>query len=124
LGFGIFSPKESIMLKTGPAKKLTIYIDETEKLHGKPVYETILDILAQRKIAGASVFRGVAGYGSHGKLHTAKILELSTTLPLKIEVVDSAEMINIVLAEIGSVVEHGLIEVSDTNIVKCNAKSA
>jgi PII-like signaling protein len=112
------------MLKPGPAKKLTIYIDETEKLHGKPVYETILDILAQRKIAGASVFRGVAGYGSHGKLHTSKILELSTTLPLKIEIVDSEEMITVVLAEIGSVVEHGLIEVSDTNIIKCNAKSA
>ena len=111
------------MLKTGPAKKLTIYIDETEKLHGKPVYETILDILAQRKIAGASVFRGVAGYGSHGKLHTAKILELSTTLPLKIEIVDSAEMITVILAEISSVVEQGLIEVSDTNIVKCCAKS-
>ncbi len=112
------------MLKTGPAKKLTIYIDETDKLHGKPVYEAILDILAQRKIAGASVFRGVAGYGSHGKLHTAKILELSTTLPVKIEIVDSEEMINIILAEIGSVVERGLIEVSDTNIIKCCAKSS
>jgi uncharacterized protein len=120
--FDIF--KENTMLNTGPAKKLTIYIDETEKLHGKPVYEAVLDILAQRKIAGASVFRGVAGYGSHGKLHTAKILELSTTLPVKIEVVDSAEMINIILAEIGSIVERGLIEVSDTNIIKCCAKSS
>ena len=112
------------MLKHGPAKKLTIYVDETARHHGKPVYEAILDILAQRKIAGASVFRGVAGYGSHGKLHTAKILELSTTLPVKIEVVDSEEMINIVLAEIGSIVDHGLIEVSDTNIIKCTAKNA
>ncbi len=112
------------MLNTGPAKKLTIYIDETDKLHGKPVYEAVLDILAHRKIAGASVFRGVAGYGSHGKLHTAKILELSTTLPVKIEIVDSEEMINIILAEIGSVVERGLIEVSDTNIIKCCAKSS
>jgi uncharacterized protein len=110
------------MLKTGPAKKLTIYVDETEKLHGKPVYEVVLDILAQRKIAGASVFRGLAGYGSHGKLHTAKILELSTTLPVKIEVVESEEMISVILAEISSVVEKGLIEVSDTNIIKCYKK--
>jgi len=107
------------MLKIGPAKKMTIYVDETEKLHGKPVYESVLDILAQRKIAGASVFRGVAGYGSHGKLHTAKILELSTTLPVKIEIVESEEMITVIMAEISSVVEKGLIEVSDTNIVKC-----
>jgi PII-like signaling protein len=107
------------MVKNGPAKKLTIYVDENEKLHGKPVYETILDLLAQRKIAGASVFRGVAGYGSHGKLHTAKILELSTTLPVKIEVVDSEEMIKVIMAELASVVEKGLIEVSDTVVIKC-----
>jgi len=112
------------MIKTGPAKKLTIYVDETEKLHGKPVYEAVLDILVARKISGASVFRGVAGYGSHGKLHTTKILELSTTLPVKIEVVDSEEMINVILAEISSVVGKGLIEVSDTNIIKCSGKKA
>jgi PII-like signaling protein len=106
------------MLKSGPAKKLTIYVDETEKVHGKPVYEAVLEILFTRKISGASVFRGMAGYGSHGKLHTAKILELSTTLPVKIEVVDSEEMINVILAEISSVVGKGLIEVSDTNIIK------
>ena len=114
--------EENTMLKTGPAKKLTIYVDETEKIHGKPVYEVVMDILFTRKISGASVFRGVAGYGSHGKLHTAKILELSTTLPVKIEVVDSEEMINIILAEISSVVEKGLIEVSDTNVIKCCGK--
>jgi len=107
------------MLKNGPAKKLTIYVDENEKVHGKPVYEAVLEILITRKISGASVFRGVAGYGSHGKLHTAKMLELSTTLPVKIEVVDTEGMINIVLAEISSVVEKGLIEVSDTNVIKC-----
>jgi len=110
------------MLKNGPAKKLTIYVDETEKHQGKPVYEAVLDVLAQRKIAGASVFRGVAGYGSEGKLHTAKILELSTALPVKIEVVDSAEMITIVMAEIASIVGKGLIEVSDTNVIKCCEK--
>jgi PII-like signaling protein len=112
------------MLKPGPAKKLTIFVDETRKLHVKPVYEVILDILAQRKIAGASVFRGMAGYGSGGKLHTSKILELSTTLPVKIEVVDSESMINVVLAEISSVVENGLIEVSDTQVIKCGSGSA
>ena len=106
------------MIKSGPAKKLTIYIDETEKHHAKPVYEAVLDILFARKISGASVFRGVAGYGSHGKLHTAKMLALSTDLPVKIEVVDSEETINAILPEITAVVEKGLIEVSDTNIIK------
>jgi len=111
--------KENLMVKNGPAKKLTIYIDEADKFHGKPVYEVLLDIFFKRKIAGASVFRGLAGYGSDGVLHTAKMLELSTTLPVKIEVVDSEEIINSIMEDVTSIVEKGLIEVSDTNVIKC-----
>jgi PII-like signaling protein len=107
------------MVKNGPAKKLTIYVDETEKFHGKPVYEVLLDIFFKKKLAGASVFRGLAGYGSDGVLHTAKMLELSTTLPIKIEVVDSEEAIKDVLEDVASIVDKGLIEVSDTNVIKC-----
>ncbi len=107
------------MIKNGPAKKLTIYVDEADKFHGKPVYEVLLDIFYKRKIAGASVFRGIEGYGSDGVFHTAKILELSTSLPVKIEVVDSEEVINDVLEDVTGIVEKGLIEVSDTNVVKC-----
>ncbi len=110
------------MVKSGPAKKLTIYLDESDKFHGKPVYEVLLDIFFKRKIAGASVFRGIEGYGSDGVFHTTKILELSTTLPVKVEVVDSEDMINGVLDEVTSIVENGLIEVSDTNVVKCCVK--
>ncbi len=107
------------MIKSGPAKKLTIYVDEADKFHGKPVYEVLLDIFYKRKISGASVFRGFEGYGSDGVFHTAKILELSTSLPVKIEVVDSAQMINDVLEDIAAIVEKGLIEVSDTTVIKC-----
>ena len=110
------------MQTSGPAKKLSIYIDETDRLHGRPVYELLLELFLKRKIAGASVFRGVAGYGSHGKLHTAKILELSTTLPLKIEVVDSETAINALLPEVTSLLQKGLLEVSDTNIILCAKK--
>jgi len=106
------------MLKTGPAKKLTIYIDESDKIHGKPVYEVLLDIFFKRKIAGASVFRGIEGYGSDRMFHTAKILELSTTLPVKIEVVDSGEKIDSILLEITAIVHKGLITVGDTVVVK------
>ncbi len=111
------------MVKSGPAKKLSIYLDENDRLHGKPVYEVLLEIFFKRKIAGASVFRGVAGYGSDGKMHTAKILELSTSLPVKIEVVDSADVINDILPEVSSIVDKGLIEVSDTLVVKCCTRS-
>jgi uncharacterized protein len=107
------------MVKRGPAKKLTIYLDESDKVHGKPLYEAILDILYKRKISGASVFRGVEGYGSDGVFHTAKILELATALPVKIEVVDSEKRIDEVLLEITPMVHKGLIEVSDTTVIKC-----
>ncbi|MDA8162154.1 MAG: DUF190 domain-containing protein [Desulfobacteraceae bacterium] len=111
------------MVTKGPGKKLTIYTDEADKFHGKPIYEVLLDIFFQKKIIGVSVFRGIAGYGSNGIFHTAKMLELSTSMPVKIEVVDSEEMINKVLPDVYHVVEKGLVEVTDTNVVKCCAKT-
>jgi PII-like signaling protein len=110
------------MVKNGPAKKLSMYIDESDKLHGKPLYEVLLDIFYKKKIAGVSVFRGVAGYGSHGVFHTAKMLELSTDLPVKIEAIDSEEMINGVLEDVTAVMEKGLVELSDTNVLKCRTE--
>ena len=110
------------MLHTGPAKKLTIYLDEADKSDGKPVYEALLDIFYKRGIAGASVFRGIEGYGSDRVFHTAKILELSTTLPVKVEVVDAPEKIDAILLEITPIVHKGLITVSDTMVVKHSKK--
>jgi PII-like signaling protein len=107
------------MVTKGPAKKLTIYVDEVDKFHGKPVYEVLMDIFFKKKIMGVSVFRGIAGYGTDGIFHTSKMLELSTSMPVKIEVVESEEMINRVLPDVYHVVEKGMVEVTDTNVVKC-----
>jgi PII-like signaling protein len=108
------------MVTKGPAKKLTIYVDETDKSGGKPVYEVLINIFYKMKIAGVSVFKGAAGYGSDGVFHTSKLLELSSNMPVKLEVVDSEEMINKVLPDVYRIVEKGLVEVSDTNVVKCS----
>ncbi|NOY64603.1 MAG: DUF190 domain-containing protein [Nitrospirae bacterium] len=107
------------MVKKGPAKKLTIYVDESDRYGKKPVYEVLIDIFYKKKIAGVSVFRGVAGYGSDGVYHTQKMLTLSEKMPIKVEAIDSEEMINRVLPDVYQVVEKGLIEVSDTNVIKC-----
>jgi PII-like signaling protein len=107
------------MVKKGPAKKLSIFVDESDRYGKKPVYEVLIDIFYRKKISGVSVFRGVAGYGSDGVYHTQKMLTLSGKMPVKIEVVDSEEMINSVLPDVYQVVEKGLIEVSDTNVIKC-----
>ena len=58
------------MVRQGPAKKLTVYVDESDKFKGKPVYEILMDLFYKQKIVGVSVFRGVAGYGSDGAFHT------------------------------------------------------
>jgi len=110
------------MITEGPAKKLTIYVDESDKSGGRPVYEVLINLFYKRKIAGVSVFRGVAGYGSDGVFHTSKMLELSTSLPVKIEVVDSEEMISRVLPDVSDIVEKGVVEISDTNVIKCCGK--
>jgi PII-like signaling protein len=112
------------MIRKGAAKKLAVYVDETDKYEGKPVYEVLMDIFYKQRIAGVSVFRGVAGYGSDGVFHTSKMLELSTDLPVKIEVIDSEEMISRILPLIKDVVEKGLIEISDTFVVKCCNKAS
>ncbi len=107
------------MVTKGPAKRLTVYVDESDKIGGRPVYEVLMDVFYKKKIAGVSVFRGVAGYGSDGVFHTSKMLELSTSLPVKIEAVDSEEMINTVLPDVAEIVGKGLVEISETYVVKC-----
>ena len=78
-----------------------------------------MDVFYRKKISGVSVFRGVAGYGSDGVFHTSKMLELSTSLAVKIEAVDSEEMINTVLPDVAEIVGKGLVEISDIHVVKC-----
>lgn len=107
------------MVTKGPAKKLCIYVDESDTYKGKAVYETLMDLFFKNKIAGVSVFRGIAGYGSDGVFHTSKILALSISLPVKIEVIDSEEMISVVLPDINEIVRRGLVEISDTMVIKC-----
>ncbi|MFZ5996100.1 MAG: DUF190 domain-containing protein [Nitrospirota bacterium] len=104
-------------MKKGAMKKLSIYVDETDRVDGRPVYEVVMDILYRNKVAGASAFRGVAGYGSDRVFHTSKLLELSTTLPIKIEAIDSEEVINKVLPAISGAVEKGLVEISDVVVL-------
>ena len=104
------------MVTKGPAKKLTVYLDETDKFHGKPVYEVLLDIFFKKKVMGVSVFRGIAGYGSEGVFHTSKMLELSSSMPVKIEVVESEEMINRVLPDVYHVVEKGMVGLVAMNL--------
>ncbi|MDA8156162.1 MAG: DUF190 domain-containing protein [Actinomycetota bacterium] len=111
------------MITKGPAKKLTVYVEEADRFGGKPVYEVLIDIFHKKKITGVSVFRGVAGYGVDGVVHTSKIEILAMNMPIKIEALDTEENINRVLPDVYQVVEHGLVEITDTSVVKAVSKA-
>ncbi len=101
----------------GPAKWLRVYLGERDRWQGKPLYAAILDLLRQEGIAGATVVRGIAGYGASGFLHTARIVQLSVDLPVVIDVIDTAERIEAVLPKIDAMVSEGLIIVTDCEVI-------
>lgn len=102
----------------GQAQRLRIYIGEADRWRGKPLYAVLLDTLKAHNIAGASVFRGVAGFGAHSRIHTAAVLRLSEDLPLLIDVVDSADKIAEALEVIYPMVREGLITLEDVRVIK------
>jgi uncharacterized protein len=106
------------MLKPGPAKRLVITVNESDRWHGRTVYNALLDLLRHRGLAGATVSRGIAGFTGHGSIHTINLVDLSTDLPVRIEVVDTPESIDRVLPDVYDIVQKGLVEVQDTTVVK------
>jgi len=100
------------------AKRLSIYIGETDKWQGKALYVALLETLRAQKMAGATVSRGMAGFGAHSVVHTTAILRLSLDLPLIINVIDSPEKINNSLKVIAPMVGEGLIILEDVEVVK------
>lgn len=101
----------------GPGKWLRVYIGETDRWHGKPLFQAIVEMLRREGIAGATVLRGIEGFGAHSRIHTARILRLSEDLPLVIDVVDTAERIERVMPLLDEMVDEGLITVIDVDIV-------
>lgn len=100
------------------AKRICIYIGESDRWRGKPLYAAILETLKAKGIAGATVTRGVAGFGAHSRIHTAAILRLSEDLPLRIEVIDSPEKVEMALELISPMVREGLITVENVQVVR------
>ena len=105
------------MLTSGKAVKVTLYLSDGAKHHGVPVYSSILDYLFHSGIAGATVVKGVAGFGAKHRLHSAHILEISDHLPIKIEFIESREKVDEVLPELEKRTGSGFIEIQETTIV-------
>src|SRR5215472_13355194 len=106
------------MLQKGSAKKVTICVNEDTQYHLQPLYQAILTYLMSKGVAGATATRAMAGFGPHQVMHTTRIEVLSEHLPIRIEFVDSAEVIDALLPTLYEMVSDGLIEVQDTTVVK------
>ena len=103
---------------TGQGMLLRIFIGESDRWHGKPLYEALVLKAREMGLAGATVIRGVEGFGAHSRLHTAKVLRLSEDLPLIIEIVDGEERIREFIPICDTMIEEGLITLERVEILK------
>jgi uncharacterized protein len=87
---------------------LRIFIGESDKVDGKPLYQRLVEEARTRGLAGATVWRGMMGYGANSRIHTSKILRLSQDLPVIVEIVDAREKLEAFLGEIDSMIKGGL----------------
>jgi PII-like signaling protein len=101
----------------GERTLMRIHIGESDKWHGKPLYEAIVEMLRKEKFSGVTVLRGVAGYGGSSVYHTDKLLRLSQDLPIILEIVESTERIEQILPRLDAMVEGGLITLEKVRVI-------
>jgi len=95
---------------------LRIFIGESSKYQGQPLYEWLVLQAREKGMSGATVLQGVMGYGAHSRIHTAKILRLSLDLPMIIEIVDNPEKIDAFLSHIDGALDGGLVTVERAEV--------
>ena len=106
-------PRESDLLR--------IFIGEDDKHHGRPLYEAIVMRARERGMAGATVLRGIMGFGAHSHLHTTKILRLSDDLPVVVEIVDAPERIVELLGDLDGMIGDGLVTLEKVQVIAYRA---
>jgi PII-like signaling protein len=101
----------------GERTLMRIHTGESDKWHGKPLHEAIVELLRREKFSGATVLRGVAGFGGSSVIHTDKILRLSQDLPIVVEAIDTTEKIESILPRLDDMVEGGLITLEKVRVI-------
>jgi PII-like signaling protein len=92
-------------------KLLRIFVDENDRAGMQPLYTAIVDLLRKKGVSGATVFRAIEGFGTHGQVHVAKVFSWLPNLPMVIEVVDDASVIQALIPEVQALIGEGLITV-------------
>lgn len=101
----------------GESTLLRIFIGESDHWHGRPLYAAIVELVRREGIAGATVLRGIEGFGADSHLHTARILGLSEDLPIVIEIVDTAAHIARVLPQLDAMIGEGLMTTERVHVI-------
>ncbi len=103
---------------TGEQLIMRVFIGESDSYDHQPLYRVIVETLRKAGLAGATVIKGISGFGAHSVYHTDHILRLSQDLPIIIEVVDSEDKINAILPKLDEMVKEGLITIEKVNVIK------
>ena len=114
----------SVLGQMQEAVLLRIFIGDRDKYEGAPLYEAIVLKAREMHLAGATVLRSPMGFGSTSRLHTAKILQLSTDLPIVIEIVDQKEKIDPFIALLEGMMDGGLITLEKVQVIKYQARNS
>ena len=101
----------------GERTLMRVFIGESDKHAGKPLYEALVELFRRRGLAGATVLRGVSGFGASAQVHTEKVLRLSLDLPIVIEVVETEDAINRILPDLDQMIGGGLITLERANVI-------
>jgi len=102
----------------GPALRLTIFVGEDDRWHHKPLYHEIVHRAHQAGLAGASVLRGVEGYGASSRIHTTRLLSLSEDLPVAVIIVDQEDRIRAFLPQLDELVAEGLVIIDPVEVIR------
>ncbi|MBS2539310.1 DUF190 domain-containing protein [Catenulispora sp. NF23] len=106
------------MKLSGPARRLSIFVGESDQYRHAPLYHEIVARARKAGLAGASVFRGIEGFGVSSRIHTTRILSLADDLPLVIIIVDAVEKIDAFLPQLDELIAEGLVIIDDVEVIK------